>query len=132
MLHVKISGQDVLSPDAKMIIKMEADEFLSRKKRKKVGYRSSEDIVGNGVVTGDGVNIEVSVGSNGGAHEVGAERDQGNKDKVNENKDRNEVNEDKEIEAIAHRLKLTDVGNTGSNYDSGIESDERFDTFEEF
>ena len=32
LLHVKINGPDVLSPDAKTIIKMAADEFLSRKK----------------------------------------------------------------------------------------------------
>ena len=74
LLHVKINGPDVLSPDAKTIIKMAAGEFLSRKKRITVGYRSSEDIVGNVVVTGDDVNIEVSVGSNGGADEVGGER----------------------------------------------------------
>ena len=67
LLHVKINGPGVLHPDAKMIIKMVVDEFLSRKKCKKVGYRSSEDIVGSVVVTGDDVNIEVSVGSNGGA-----------------------------------------------------------------
>ena len=35
LLHVKINGPDVLSPDAKTIIKMAADEFLSRKKCKK-------------------------------------------------------------------------------------------------
>ena len=46
---------------------MLVDEFLSTKKCKKVGYRSSEEIVGNVVVTDDNVNIEVSVGSNGGA-----------------------------------------------------------------
>ena len=72
----------VLSPDAKTIIKMAVDEFLSRKKCKKVSYQSdSEDIVGNAVVTGDDVNIEVSVGSNGGADEVGGERQEGNEDK---------------------------------------------------
>ena len=54
---------------------------MSRKKCNKVGYRSSEDIVRNAVVTGDDVNIEVSVGSNGGANEVGVERDEGNEDK---------------------------------------------------
>ena len=53
--------------------------------------------MGNVVVTCDGVNIEVSVGSNGGADEVGGERD-----KSNEVKDRDEVNEDEEIEPIAH------------------------------
>ena len=37
--------------------------------------------------------------------------------------------EDEEIEAKAHRLKLPDVGGTGSSDDSGIESDEEFDTF---
>ena len=36
LLHVKINGPDVLSPDAKTIIKMVADEFLSRKKCKKL------------------------------------------------------------------------------------------------
>ena len=93
LLHVKINGPDVLSPDAKTIIKMAADEFLSMKKRKKVGYRSSEDIVGNVVVTGDDVNIEVSVGSNGGAVEVGGGRDKCNEDvsEVNEDEDGNEV-----------------------------------------
>ena len=50
LLHVKINGPGVLRPDAKMIIKMAVDEFLSRTKCKKVGYRSSEDIVGNVVV----------------------------------------------------------------------------------
>ena len=104
LLHVKINGPDVLSPDAKTIIKMAADEFLSRKKRKKIGYRSSKDIVGNVVLTGDNVNIEVSVGSNGGADEVGGQRDKGNEDinEVNEDEDRNEVSEDEdeEIEAI--------------------------------
>ena len=35
LLHVKINGPDVLSPDAKTIITMEADEFLSRKKTHK-------------------------------------------------------------------------------------------------
>ena len=64
------------------------------------------------------------------------ERDEGNEDinKVNEDDDRNEVSEDEdeEIEAIAHRLKLTDVCDTGSSDDSGIESNEEFDTFEEF
>ena len=82
-------------------------------------------MVGNVVVTGDDINIEVSVGSNGGADEVGGERDKGNEDKdrdeVNEDEDRNEVsedearnevNEDEEIEAIAHQLKLPDVGDT--------------------
>ena len=127
LLHVKINGPDVLSPDAKTIIKMAADEFLSRKKRKKVGYRSSEGIVGNVVVTGDDIDIEVSVGSNGGADEVGGERDKSNED-INEVND----DEDEEIEAIAHQLKLPDVGDTGSSDDSGIESDEEFDTFEEF
>ena len=91
--------------------------------------------MGNVVVTGDDVNIEVSVGSNGGADEVGGERERGNVDinEVNEDKDRNEVSEDEDeqIEAIAHRLKLPDVGDTGSGDDSGIESDEAFDTFEE-
>ena len=133
---MKINGPDVLSPDAKTVIKMATDEFLSRKRRKKVGYRSSEDIVGNVVVTGDDVNIEVGVGSNDGADEVGGERDKGNEDinEVNEDEDRNEVSEDEdeEIEAIAHRLKLPDVGDTGSSDDSRIESDEEFDTFEEF
>ena len=87
--------------------------------------------MGNVVVTGDDVNIEVSAGSNGGADEVGGERDKGNEDinEVNEDEDRNEVSEDEdeEIEAIAHRLKLPDVGDTGSSDDSGIESDEEFD-----
>ena len=59
----------------------------------------------NVIVTGDRVNIEVSVGNNGGDDDVDAERDEGNKDKVNE---------DEEIEATAHRLKLPDVGDTGS------------------
>ena len=94
--------------------------------------------MGNVVVTGDDVNIEVSVGSNGGADEVGGERDKGNEDinEVNEGENRNEVSEDEveEIGAIAHRLKLPDVGDTGSSDDSVIdfESDEEFDTFEEF
>ena len=100
--------------------------------------------MGNVVATSDDV-IEVSVGSNGGADEVGGQRDKGNEDKdrdevnededrneVNEDEDRNEVNEDEEIEAIAHRLKLPDVGNNGSSDDNGIENDEGFDTFEEF
>ena len=30
-----------------------------------------------------------------------------------------------------HRLKLPGVGDTGSSDDSGIDSDEAFDTFEE-
>ena len=102
-------------------------------------------MVGNVVVTGDDVNIELSVGSNGGADEVGGERDKGNEDinEVNEDEDRNEVSEDEdrnevsededeEIEAIPHRLKLPDVGDTGSSDDNRIESDEEFDTFEEF
>ena len=42
------------------------------------------------------------------------------------------MNEDEEIKAIVHRLKLPDVGDTGSSDYSGIESDEEFDTFEEF
>ena len=110
--------------------------FWAGKNAKKVGYRSSEDILGNVVITGDDVNIEVSVGSNGGADEVGGERDKGNEDinEVNEDEDRNVVSEDEdeEIEAIAHWLKLSDVGDAGSNDDSGIESDEEFDAFEEF
>ena len=81
--------------------------------------------MGNFVVTGDDVNIEVSVERNGGADEVIGERDK-------DNEDINEVSEDEEIEAIAHRLKLPDVGDTGSSDDSGIKSDEEFDTFEEF
>ena len=56
---------------------MVADEFLSREIHKKVCYRCSEDIVGNVEVTGDDVNIDVSVGSNGGADEVSGERDKG-------------------------------------------------------
>ena len=74
----------------------------------KVGYQSSEDIVGNVVVTGDDVNIEVSVGSNGGADEVGGERDKSNEDinEVSEGEDRNEVSEDEDIEAIVHQLIL--------------------------
>ena len=36
LLHVKINSPDVLSPDAKMIIQMTADEFLSRKNAKKL------------------------------------------------------------------------------------------------
>ena len=144
---MKISAPDVSSPDAETIIKMAADEFFSRKKLKKIGYRSSKDIVRNVVVNRDDVNIEVSVGSNGGADEVGGERDKGNEDKdrdrdkvnededkseVHEDEDRNEVNEVEEIEAIAHRLKLPDVGDTGFSDNSGIENDEEFDTFEEF
>ena len=74
LLHVKING-----PDAKTIIKMTADKFLSRKKWNKVGYRSSEDKVGNVVATGDDINIEVGVGSNE-ADEVSGERDKGNED----------------------------------------------------
>ena len=35
LLHVKINGPNVLSPDAKTIIKMVDDEFLSRKKTQK-------------------------------------------------------------------------------------------------
>ena len=102
LLHVKINGPDVLSSDVKMIIKMAADEFLSRTKCKKVGCRSSEDIVGNVVVTGDDVNIEVSVGSNGGADEVSGERDKGNEDinEVNENEDRNEISEDEDEDFV--------------------------------
>ena len=85
---------------------MAADEFLSRKKCNKTGYRSSQDIIGNFVVTSDDVNIEVGVGSNGGTDEVGEKRDKGNADKdtdeVNEDEDRSEVNADEETEAIAH------------------------------
>ena len=82
---MKING-----PDAKTIIKMVADEFLSRKKCNNVDCRSSEDIMGNVVVTGDDVNIEVGVGSNE-ADEVGGER---NKD--NEGRDTDEVSEDED------------------------------------
>ena len=153
LLRVKISGPDVLNPDAKMIIIMAVDEFMSRKNAK-VGYRSLEDMVGNVVVTVDDVNIKVSVGSKGGADEVGGQRyrcsedkdrDEVNEDKdrseviededrneVSEDEDKNEVNEDEETEAIAHRLKLPVVGDTGSSDDSSIESDEEFDAFEEF
>ena len=35
LMHVKVNGPDVLSPNAKTIIKMAADEFLSRKKTRK-------------------------------------------------------------------------------------------------
>ena len=52
------------------------------------------------------------------------------RNEVNEDEDRNEVNEDEEIEAIAYRLKLPDMGDTGSSDESSIESDEEFDTFE--
>ena len=80
--------------------------------------------------------LEVSVGSNGGADEVNGERDKGNEDinEINEDEDRNEVSEDEdeEIEAIAHRLKMPHVGDTGSSDDNGIESDEEFNPFEEF
>ena len=71
LLHVKING-----PDAKTVIKIVGDEFLSRKKkRKKVGCRSSEDIVGNVVVTDNDVNIEGSAECNDGAGEISGERE---------------------------------------------------------
>ena len=98
--------------------------------------------MGSVVVTGDGVNIKVCVGSIGGADEIGGQRDRGSEDKdrdeanededgnkvsededrneVNEDEDRNEVNEDEEIEVIAYRLKLPDVGDTGSSNDSAV------------
>ena len=95
---MKISGPDMLSPDAKSIIKMVADEFLSRKKCKKVGYRSSEDIVGNVVFTGDDVDIEVSVGGDGGADEVVRER--------YKDKDRDEVKLKTKIEMKSMKTKI--------------------------
>ena len=63
--------------------------------------------MGNVVVSGADVNIEVGVGSNE-ADEVGGERDKGNEDKdtdgVNEDENRHEVNKTK-IEVKSMQMK---------------------------
>ena len=85
--------------------------------------------MGNVVVTGDDVNIEVSVRSNGGADEV---RGETKVMKIEMKSVKTKEDEEIHVEAIAHQLKLPNLGDTGSSDESGIESAEEFDTFEEF